>query len=88
MDFGLAKSSFLCFIIVINLILCRRYGALIELGSHYVNWRTELFMYICIMNYIGTKGEVYATDRSKAVVSVLFLILCSFVVYITGRLMF
>ena len=63
--------------------------------------RTELFMYFCIMNYIGTKGEVcrqlkmflntpvvYATDRSKAVVPVLFLILCSFVVYTTGRLMF
>ena len=29
---------------------------------------------------------VYATDRSKAVVPVLFLILCSFVVYATGRL--
>ena len=56
------------------------------------------------MNYIGTKDEVcqqlkiflapaplpfpvvYATDRSKAVVSV--LILCSFVVYTMGRLMF
>ena len=58
-------------------------------------------MYFCIMNYIGIKGEVcrqlkislntpvvYATDHSKAVVSVLFLILCSFVVYTTGRLMF
>ena len=58
-------------------------------------------MYFCIMNYIGTKGEVcrqlkiflpplvvYATDRSKAVVPVSFLILCSFVVYTTGRLMF
>ena len=31
---------------------------------------------------------VYATDRSKAVVPVLFLILCSFMVYTTGRLMF
>ena len=54
------------------------------------------------MNYIGTKNEVcrqlkmflnpvvvYATDRSKAVVPVLFLIiLCSSVVYTTGRLMF
>ena len=55
------------------------------------------------MNYIGTKGEVcrqlkyfypppsrvvYATDRSKAMVLVLFLILWSLVVYITGRLMF
>ena len=52
------------------------------------------------MKYIGTKGEVcqqlkifnppvvYATDRSKAVVPVLFLILCSFVVYTTGRLTF
>ena len=53
------------------------------------------------MNYIGTKGEVcrqlksifkprvvYATDSSKAVVPVLFLILCSLVVYTTGRLMF
>ena len=62
---------------------------------------TELFMYFCIMNYIGTKSEVsrqlkiclnppvvYATDRSKAVVPVLFLILCSFVVYTTRRLVF
>ena len=54
------------------------------------------------MNNIGTKGEVCrqlkiiltpppvvdATDRSKAVVPVLFLILCSFVVFSTGRLMF
>ena len=31
---------------------------------------------------------VYATDRSKAVVPVVFLIMCSFVVYTTGRLMF
>ena len=31
---------------------------------------------------------VYATERSKAVVPVLFLILCRFVVYITGRLIF
>ena len=63
--------------------------------------RTELFMYFCIMSYIGTKSEVcrqlkiflnpavvYATDRSKEVVPVLFLILCNFVVYTTGRLMF
>ena len=63
--------------------------------------RTELFMYFCIMNYIRTKGEVcqqlkiflnplviYATDRSKAVVPMLFLILCSFLVYTTERLMF
>ena len=48
--------------------------------------RTERFMYFCIKKYIGTQGEVcrqlkiflnlpivYATDRSKAVVSVLFL---------------
>ena len=62
-------------------------------------------MFSCIMNYIGTKGEVCrqlkivlpapnlppivnATDRSNAVVPVLFLNLCSFVVYTTGRLMF
>ena len=58
-------------------------------------------MYFCIMDYIGIKGEVcrqlkiflnsrvvYATDHSKAVVPVLFLILCSFVVCTTGRLMF
>ena len=58
-------------------------------------------MYFCIMNYIGTKGEVfrqlkifliplvvYAADRSKAVVPVLLLILCSFVVYTMGRLIF
>ena len=48
--------------------------------------RTKLFMYFCIKKYIGTQGEVcrqlkiflnppvvYATDRSKAVVPVLFL---------------
>ena len=59
-------------------------------------------MYFGIMNYIGTKGEVcrqlkifkppppvvYATDCSKAVVLVVFLILCSFMVYTTGRLMY
>ena len=63
--------------------------------------RTKLFMYICFINYIGTKGEVcrllkiflnpkivYATDRPKVVVPVLFLIMYSFVVYTTGRLMF
>ena len=38
-------------------------------------------------NYFNPPA-VYATDRSKAVVPVLFLILCSFVVYTTGRLMF
>ena len=46
-----------------------------------------MFMYFCIKKYIGTQGEVcrqlkiftspspvvYATDRSKAVVPVLFL---------------
>ena len=31
---------------------------------------------------------VYASDRSKAVVPLLFLILCSFVVYPTGRSVF
>ena len=35
-----------------------------------------------------TQPVVYATDRSKAVVPVLFLILCSFVVYTTGRSVF
>ena len=58
-------------------------------------------MHFCIMNYIGTKGEacrqlkiflnspvVNATDRSKAVVPVLFLIMCSVVIYTTGRLLF
>ena len=66
--------------------------------------RTEIFMYFCIKKYIGTQGEVcrqlkyfypppppppvvYATDRSKAVVPV-FLNLCGFVVYTTGRFMF
>ena len=31
---------------------------------------------------------VYAIERSKAVVQVFFLIMCSFVVFTTGRLMF
>ena len=43
--------------------------------------RTELFVYFCIKKYIGTQGEVCRqlkiflnhTDRSKAVVPVLFL---------------
>ena len=48
--------------------------------------RTELFMFFCIKNYIGTQGEVctvkglippppvvYTTDSSKAVVPILFL---------------
>ena len=49
--------------------------------------RNELFMYFCIKKYIGVQGEVcrqlkiflpppllvYATDRSNAVVPVLFL---------------
>ena len=65
---------------------------MIQAGSYTFNiTRTKLFMYFCIMNYIGTKGEVcrqlkiflnpsvvYASDRSKAVVPVLFLFLCSF----------
>ena len=53
-------------------------------------------MFVCFKDYIGTKGEavdskialnhavVYATDRSKAVVPVLFLF-CA--VYTTGRFM-
>ena len=53
-----------------------------------------------INKYNGTQDEVcrqlkifltpvvYATDRSKVVVLVFFLILCGFVVYTTGRLMF
>ena len=96
-DFGLAKSSFLCFIIVINLILtCTS-------SLWCIDWVSEPLRELnclCIMNYIGTKGGVcrqlkyfetdgsFAIDRSKAVVPLLFLILCSFVVYTTGRLMF
>ena len=41
-----------------------------------------------VKNIFTPPPVVYATDRSKAVVPVLFLILCSFVVYTTGRLMF
>ena len=33
--------------------------------------RTELFIYFCIKNYIGTQGEVYTSDSSKAVVPML-----------------
>ena len=52
------------------------------------------------MNYSGTKGEVcrqlkmfltpvvYAADCSKSLIPVLFFILCGFLVYTTGRLMF
>ena len=98
MDFGLAKSTFLCFIALINLILCRRYGALIELGSHYANWTVYIFLYYELHRDQGWSLStvkntykppvVYATDRSKAVVPVLFLILCSFVVNTMGRFMF
>ena len=46
--------------------------------------RTKLFTYFCIMNYIGTQKSlyserplnppvVYTTDRSKAMVPILFL---------------
>ena len=42
---GLDKSTCLCVIIVINLILCRRYGAYIELGSHYANRTFYVFLY-------------------------------------------
>ena len=35
----------LCFIIVINFILCRRYGAKIELRSHYANRTFYVFLY-------------------------------------------
>ena len=45
MDLGLAKSTCLCFIIVINWILCRRYGVQIELGSHYAN-RTFYVLFV------------------------------------------
>ena len=39
-------------------------------------------------NIFNPPPVVNATDHSKAVGLVLFLILCSFVVYTTGRLMF
>ena len=65
--------------------------------------RTELFVYFCIKKYIETQAVksifnpcpppppptvVYATDRSKEVVPVIFLILCGFVVYTMGCFMF
>ena len=78
--------------------LYRRYGALIELESHYANWTVYVLLYyelhqdqewsLSTVKNIFKPPVVYVTDRSKAVVPVLFLILCSFVVYTTGRLMF
>ena len=40
-----AKSTCLCFIIVINFTLFLRYGAWIELGSHYANRTFMYFLY-------------------------------------------
>ena len=80
----LAKSTLLCFSIVINLIFCFRYDAYIELvESHYAS---RTFYVFCIKTYIESKCEdlstakvlyppvVCATDNSKAVVLVLFLL--------------
>ena len=52
---------------------------------------TSTFGCLEVLNVLILKvngSPVYATGRSKAVVPVLFLILCRFVVYTTGRLMF
>ena len=55
----------------------------------YVFLYYELHREVCrTVKIFLTPLVVYATDRSKAVVPVLFLILCSCVVYTTGRLMF
>ena len=64
--------------------------------------RTELFMYFCyyeihrdpgwslstVKYILTTTPVVYATDRSKALVPVLFLFCVAFVVNTTGRFMF
>ena len=68
---------------MINLILCRRCGAWIELGSHFAN---RVFCVFCIKKCVGSQGgvcrrlEIFldpavvsAAGRSKAVVPVLFL---------------
>ena len=58
---GLAKSTLLCFIIVINLILCFHCYAYIELV---VIMRKEHLMYFRIRNYIGTQGEDLSTVKT------------------------
>ena len=56
MDFGLAKNTFLCFIIVINLNFMSSLWY-IDLDRRAFT-RTELFMKFYIMNCIEKKGEV------------------------------
>ena len=90
MGSGLAKSTCVCFIIVINLILPSLWCI-----DRKPLWEPNCLMYFCIKKYIGTQGEIcrplkifllpaptpviYATDRSKAVVP-----LCSFSVWLYG----
>ena len=83
MDFGLAKSSFLCHSDQFD----RRYGAFTELGSNFANRSFYVFLYYELHR---DQGRSLSTVKniSKAVVPVLFLILCRFVVYTRGRLTF
>ena len=59
---------------------------------NYIGTKSEVCRHLKIFSTpfppLPTPPVVYATDRSKTVVPVLFLILCSFMVYTTGRLMF
>ena len=49
LQWGLAKST-LCFVTVIDLILCFRWDALIELGSHYANQTFYVFFILRIIS--------------------------------------
>ena len=99
MDFGLAKSTFLCFTIVVNLIFMSSLWCIdwVREPLRELNCLFYLYIYefhrdqgwsLSTVKNIFKPPVVYATDCSKAVVPVSFLIQCSFVVYTTGCLIF
>ena len=80
---GLAKSTLLCFIVIINLIFI---FTMMHILSQVTIVRADLFMYLCIKNlhldpgcsFVDSKSHlnptvVYASGRSKAVVLMRFL---------------
>ena len=73
------------FIIVINLIFMFSLWCIDWVGSLYAN---RIFMCFCIKSSIGTQGEVYSTDRSKAAVLVLVLLFVALWFILRGDLLY
>ena len=81
---GLAKSTLLCFVILINLIffyvftMIRRGSAFneVELGSHYTNRTFYVFLYF--KNYISPQGEDLPTVQRR------YTLCYSYVVWLCG----